>query len=184
MNLNNLFKRFIAGKLSTRERYLFYGVIFLVGAFCLERFVFHNIFLQLNLLNKKTAMLKLNYQKAKTLIANKEIITEAGESYKKYLDSPLSKQQNPLSDILSHIESLARKNGGVLIDMKPGQQISKTSTHSTYTIEVGLQGNLSQVSNFIADLQKSNLLIEVERISLTPKEELLQLRAKLSVFVF
>lgn len=184
MNLINIFKRFLSARISKRERYLFYGVVIIVVCLCLERFVFHNIFSQLNLLNRKIQMLELNYQKAKTLINNKEIIMKAVTVYKDYLSSPLSSQENPLSSILSHIESLARKNAGVLVDMKPGQKVTKTSTHSTYTLEIGLQGNLSQVTNFIADLQKSNILVELERASLTPKEELLQLKAKLSVIVF
>ena len=70
------------------------------------------------------------------------------------------------------------------MDMKPGQEESKISTHSTYSIEIGLQGSLSQITNFILDLQKSNILVEVQRATLTPKEGLLEFKAKLLTFVF
>ena len=129
-------------------------------------------------------MLNLNDEKARTLIANKEIIINTAATYKDYLDSPLNSQQNPLSDILSYIESLARKTGGTILDMKPGKEANKTSIYSTYTIEIGLQGTLSQITNFIVDLQKSDILVEVQRATLIPKEDQLQFKAKLSVFVF
>lgn len=129
-------------------------------------------------------MLELNYQKAKILIANKEKIMEAAVVYKEHLDSPLSSLQNPLSVILSDIESLASKSGGALLDMKPGQKVSKTLTHSIYTIDIGLQGNLTEVTKFIVDLHESNLLAQLDRAALAPRENLLQLKAKLSVVVF
>ncbi len=184
MNLNGILKKFPSVRVSKREYYLFYGVVILVICFCMERFVFYNIFSQLNLLDRKVAMLSVNYRKAKTLVANKEIIMKAATVYKDYLESPLSAQQNPLSNILSHIESLARKNGGILIDMKPGKGVVKISTHKVYTIEIGLLGSLVQVTNFIADLQKDDILMEIDMATFTLKEELLQLEARLSVIVF
>lgn len=184
MNLSGIFKKFPSVRVSKREYYLFYGVVVLVICFCMERFVFYNIFSQLNLLDRKVAMLRVNYRKAKTLVANKEIIMEAAEIYRDYLELPLGSQQNPLSSILSHIESLARENGGILIDMKPGQGVAKISTHKIYTIEIGLLGSLAQVTNFIADLQKNDILMEIDRATFMPKEELVQLKARLSIIVF
>ncbi|MFH1678283.1 MAG: hypothetical protein ABH914_01535 [Candidatus Omnitrophota bacterium] len=184
MIIKDIFKRFLSPKLSKRERFLFYGVLMITAFFCLERFVFRNIFLQLDLSNKKIIILNLKYQRAKALIANKEIIINAAQAYKDYFDSSLGSQQNPLATILSHIESLAREGGGVIVEMTPGQQVTKASTHSIYTIDIVLQGDLSQVSAFIVDIQKSNFLMEISRATIIPKEQLLQFKAKLSVFVF
>ena len=184
MNLISTFKRFSSGAISKRERYLFYGVITLVVIFIFQQFIFRNIILQLNSLNRKIAVLQINYQKAKTLVANEDTIKRAAGGYKQYLQSELSGQKNPLSSILSQIESLARESGSTLVDMKPAQQESQTSAYATYTIDIGLQGNLVQLLNFISGLQKSNILIEIQKATLVPKEDQLQLKAKLSVVVF
>ena len=177
-------KSFAFSKLSKKERRLFYLVLALVALFLMERFIFRNIHAQLTTLNSRIIRLQMNLQKARTLILNKEAILKTAAGYKTYLDEKFSEEEDPLSQILSMLESIARKSSIVLSDIKPAQSVKQTASYLIYSVDLGLQGNPEKVMRFIAALQEADFLFEVERANLAPVEDSLQLKMKLSTVVF
>jgi hypothetical protein len=171
-------------KLSKKERSLFYVVLALLAIFLMERFVLRNVFTQLTYLNNRIARLQLNYQKAKSLIANKEEIINTIEKYKNYLEAKSSEGEDSLSQILSLLEAVARKNNIALSDIKPSQSIKQTKNSLVYTVDLGLQGSPEKIMHFIADLQKAECLFEIERANLIPLEDSLQLKMTLLTVIF
>jgi len=171
-------------KLSKKERHLFYVVLALSAIFLMERFVLRNIYTQLTYLNNRIARLQLNYQKAKSLIANKEEIRKTIEEYKNYLEAKSSEGEDSLSQILSLLEAIARRNSIALSDIKPSQSIKQTKNCLVYAVDLGLQGDPEKIMRFIADLQQAEFLFEVERANLMPLEDSLQLKMTLSTAIF
>ena len=184
MSKDFLPKSIAFSKLSKKERHLFYIVIAVLLVFLMERFVFRNIYSQLTTLNNQISRLQLNYQKARALITNREEIEKTAQEYKSYLQAKSSEGDDSLSQILSLLETLARKNSIALSDIKPSQSVKQTQSYLVYTVDLGLQGSPEQVMRFVADLQEAEFLFEVERANLTPIEDVLQLKMKLSSAVF
>ncbi|MFC1658621.1 hypothetical protein ACFL1D_04450 [Candidatus Omnitrophota bacterium] len=176
-------KSFSLSKLSAKERRLFYVMAALLLAFIMQRFVVRNIYSEITTLSNRIARLQLNYQKAQSLIANKEEILQAAEKYEDYLKAGVGEGEDSLSQILSLLESIARQNNLVLSDIKPGQSARESPSHLSYSIDLGLQGSPQQIMRFIADLQKADVLFRVERANLIPAEGSLQLKLQLSSVV-
>ncbi|MGD9014575.1 MAG: type 4a pilus biogenesis protein PilO, partial [Candidatus Omnitrophota bacterium] len=139
---------------------------------------------QLTTLNNQISRVQLDYQKAKSLIANRQEIEKTAQEYKSFLQTKSSGGDDSLSQILSLLEALARKNDIALSDIKPSQSVKQTQSYLVYTVDLGLNGNPEQVMRFVADLQEAEFLFEVERANLTPIEDALQLKMKLSTAVF
>ncbi|MGD9015483.1 MAG: hypothetical protein PVI33_05630, partial [Candidatus Omnitrophota bacterium] len=90
MSKDFLPKSIAFSKLSKKERRLFYIVIAVLTIFLMERFVFRNIYSQLTTLNNQISRVQLDYQKAKSLIANRQEIEKTAQEYKSFLQTKSS----------------------------------------------------------------------------------------------
>jgi len=184
MKLPDNIKRFSIDRLSKKERCLFYAVIALGCIFLFERFISGNIIAELKILNKKIVMQQIVNQKAKALIKNKQAIIKQASMYANYLSAEPGAGRDSLSRILTILEIIARKNNITLSDIKPNQLIRQAPGYSIYDVGITFQGSLKLVTHFIADLQDSDVIFDIQKVNIKTLEDSLQMKLELSAIIF
>lgn len=180
----SIFRKFSLAKLGKRERYFVYLICVLLILFLLNRFIFQSIANTLKHLNEETAKQELIYKRSLGLVSNREDILSYFENYKKYLSSQKESIRDSLPQILSYLESSARKNNVTVIDVKPKKKVTENVYSFHYSIELALEAGLSSILDFFYELNKGNFLIDTKEVSIGLKEDTIQLKVELESIIF
>ncbi len=179
-------KNFSPGKLSRRERLLFYGILFILTLFFLDRFVIRRAAEMLKRINADINTQELVYRNSLTLANNREQIELLFESYKQYLQPEKGSEEDSLAGIFSYLESLARENNMTLVDIKPkkGDVTAEDEHLSLYPIEVEVETGLDPLLNFFYQLSQGVPILDVKKVTLKVKEGSLEAKIELEAVIF
>lgn len=116
---------------------------------------------------------------------NKKNIEDENKAYAKYLLGPLQERE-VVGRFLKEIENITQNTGILVINLTPDNQAVQEKTFKKFKAELKAEANLQQVINFLFRIQESSLLIQLDKISLTPKDEIastLRIDATISIAV-
>lgn len=118
-------------------------------------------------LNEKIVSKEVQLVKNLKILAQKDAIDVL---YSKYSDSIKMKgsEQEEIAIILREIENIARGNNTYITDIKP-QKVEDKDFYKVYYVDLEAEGNISNLTKFIYELQSSNQILKVKRLQLTPK---------------
>lgn len=156
-------------KLAKREKYILYGVMVLLFALVLERLIFNPLSERLWELNQQ-----INAEEAKLIRGlraekQKDRIISEYQSYEKYLKLKGSDEE-VVSEYLREIEKLARESAVSVSYTKP-QLRSERGIYKEYTVDVRAAATLENTITFLYNLNSSNLLLRVEKFTLSLEQE-------------
>jgi Tfp pilus assembly protein PilO len=157
----------ILGRLSKREKFIFYCALLIVSITLLDRLIIYPIFSKLNLLNKEIKEKEAGIRKNLHILAHKDRILAESTKYSSFLSS-LKSEEEEMTSILKEIESLADKTSIYLIDMKPGG-LKDMGTSKKYLVNLNCEAQMEQLVNFIYSIESSNKLLTVDKYQISPK---------------
>ena len=154
-------------RLSARERWMLY-----LAAIAILGIVAYLLVLEPAWLNWKN-LNKSIYDKERALLKNIKIMAQKDlidEYYDKYAQSLKMKGsvEEETAVILSEIENIGRSSNVQIIDIKP-HRVQDMEFYKEYFIELEAEGNITNLSKFIYELQNSKQILKVRHLRLNAK---------------
>jgi len=100
----------------------------------------------------------------------KDVILQEFESYQDYV-MKYTYDRRIIAEFLKEVEKLAHLSGVSIINLTPQEEREQQETYKKYTAELRAEAYLEEIINFFYKIQKSNLLIKLDRFSLAPKDK-------------
>ncbi len=154
----------IFSNVSKREKNLFFLTVFLIIIWVMYVFVIVPIRVRWKDLNEKIELAGLKLEKNQMMIDRKETIRSEHERYVLPVKM-VSSEEEEMAKFLTEIESLVNSSSVYIIDVKP-RPIKKIKFYKKYIVELNTEGDISQISKFIYDIQNSTQLLKIDAFSL------------------
>ena len=154
--------------LSTRERLLAAGVVFIICVLLLDRVVLGPWWRHVHEVNQEISRLKKGVRAYEQLLERTPQLLAEVEAYSTYLRQ-LESGQTDVASLLREIETIGKDSGISLGEVKPltagGDELLQE-----YLFEIHYSGSLKQGIHFVYLLQTSKTLFQVDRATLSVKE--------------
>jgi len=168
-----------------RHKLLLAATIVLAVVYLADRMVLSGLLTRMRQLRTaittEEAALRMNLG----LQARKAALLDESKTYSAYLITA-SPEHEITARFLKEVERIAQESGVSLTDLTPDAQPSKTTDVRTYRAQLRADATLWQLWKLFDQLQRSHLLLTLDRFTLTPKDEqasLLRLEATLNLAV-
>lgn len=171
--------------LKKRKQILFSLVIIAVLAFFMERTVFSGLTEKLRKLSKQ---IKLEEEKLKRGLAvqkGKDKIIKDYKDFSPYLSIEAEDRQI-IAKFLKEVENISQVSGVSVVSLNPDNQPEITKEFKRFKAEFRLDTDMEHLFNFLDRVQESKLLIKINKLSLTSRDEqsgILRLEATISIAV-
>jgi len=156
-------------KLSNKERIgLSFAFVFMFVA-CLDRLIISPIREQFQHIDKAIKISEKQLGHDLRNVHLKEQIEKEFEKFAEYVKRSGSDEEE-VAKLLGEIESLARQSNVYLIDVKP-QTLQKVDFYKQYSVEIELEGKMSDLMAFLHRINTSTQLLRAEKLRLNSTEE-------------
>jgi hypothetical protein len=156
------------GRLSKKDRIIFYIAVFIISLLILDRAIISPVFSKIQSLNKEIQDQQASIKKNLRILAQKDRILAQSSKYNSFVgDSKLSDDEQ-ITMVLKELESLANKSSVYLVDMKPGT-IKESGSSKKILINLNCEAQMEQLVDFIYNMENSDSLLSIDKYQLVPK---------------
>ncbi|HPT39483.1 MAG TPA: GspMb/PilO family protein [Candidatus Omnitrophota bacterium] len=156
------------GRLSKKDKIIFYIAVFVVSLMVLDRAIISPVFNKIRSLNKEVKDEQATIKKNLRILAQKDRILSEGAKYSSFLGDAQLSDDEQITLVLKEIESLASKSSVYLVDMKPSGT-KESGSSKRIMINLNCEAQMEQLVDFMYNLENSNILLSIEKYQLTPK---------------
>jgi Tfp pilus assembly protein PilO len=166
-------------RLSKKERRLFYITVAVVAIVFLERVVFRPVINKLENFNGKISVEEKKLEKSMLILTQEQAITS---EYKKFAENIKQTQsdEETIAILLSYIEKMANSVSVFILDMKPAP-VEKAEFYKKYSVKIEAEAKISNLTDFIYQLENSPKLLRVSDFRLTPQKKETILKINMTV---
>lgn len=154
--------------LSGRESRLFYLTLAVIVACAAQALILKPVSIKWKRLNEEIAADSLKLEKSERLIGRKGPITSDYEKAAAAVKM-MGSAEEEMAKFLTEIESLANAAGVHINEIKP-LPTKKFNLYKKFYADLGLEGDMAQISNFMRKVQDSPQLLAIDKLSLNPKQ--------------
>ena len=151
--------------LSQREKNIFILCLSLIVIYLLYQFVFIPMNSKDKILGNRIKVVEKKLLKAKQKVQKAKMFKDDAESSMQSFKQKGSNEE-VMSSMLSAIEEVAGKGEVVLADVKP-QKVKKEEFANLFSVNLSVEGDLSEVVAFIHQLQNPPNGFKIEEINMT-----------------
>lgn len=155
---------------SSREKAIFYAVIYIAAFSVLFRFIFVPAFSRNEYLNKEVRASLMKLKKYNRLLKDKQEIISRYEKFSpgfKLADEEA--RQDPLASALSELQKLSSASNVRIIDIRPQAATAKKSGQKELIIDMRAQGRMEEYLRFIYNIETSASLLNIDRLQFLAK---------------
>jgi hypothetical protein len=157
-------------KLNNKEKILLVFIGFLFILFSIKAFILGPIYEKIGVCNDEIEQSKMAIHKYLALEYSRSEILKAQKQIEGYL-SLKGTDEDKSAMIMSKIEAGARKSKLQILDMNfVGSNKAKGGV-GLYRISLRSEGQLTNILDFISGIEQTNILLHVEKIALSVKDE-------------
>jgi Tfp pilus assembly protein PilO len=153
-------------KLSKREKYIAYVSIGIIIFLVLDKCVISQVMNRLAALDEEILVLENKLEKSINILQQEDAIFDEYEKYVEVIKKQRSDEEIMVV-LLSNIEKMANQASVRLVDMKPTPS-EKKEFYTKYTIRIEAEAEISQLINFIYQLEKTDELFRISELRLSP----------------
>lgn len=157
-------------KLNNKEKSLVIAVGILLVIFMLKVFIFGPIYEKITAYSREIEQLKMAIRRYVALEHNRTEILKAQAQIQGYSILKGSDEER-ISIVMSKVEAQARKAKLQILDMSPAGSLRMKGGVTVYRVQLRAEGQLKNVLDFVSGVENADILAQVDKISLTPKEE-------------
>lgn len=157
----------ILSSLSRREKRLLYLTIIVLGVWISHKFIVNPLIVRWKELGEKIEERGLKLEKSRKILHLKEKIQGEYENYASSVKMQGSEEEE-MAKFLTEIESIARSSSVHISDIKP-RPVKNADFHERYLVELEAEGDISQISRFIYEIQSSPQLLKIDKYSIGTK---------------
>jgi Tfp pilus assembly protein PilO len=151
------------GRLSKREKAIFYSAAFFVSLVALDRLAISPVIAKIKSLDNEIQEKETAIKKNLRIVSQKDRIQDEASRYSSFLGGMKSEEEE-MTSLLKEIETLANKGGVYLIDMKPAGL-----KDNRYAVNVSCEGQMEQLVSFMYNIENSAKLLMIDKYQITPK---------------
>ncbi|MCX5694082.1 MAG: GspMb/PilO family protein [Candidatus Omnitrophica bacterium] len=156
------------GRLSKKDRTIFYVIVAIVSLLILDRAIISPVFSKICSLNKEIQDKQATIKKNLRILTQKDKILAQSSKYSSFLGDSQMTEDEQVTAVLKELESLASKSSVYLIDMKPAGAKGSGSSKKIY-VNLNCEAQMEQLVDFMYNMENSSNLISIEKYQLTPK---------------
>jgi hypothetical protein len=157
-------------KLNGKEKTLAISVGVLLILFALKIFVLGPIYDKTSIYSQEIEQAKLTIRKYMALENNRAEILKAQKQIEGY-SSLKGSDEDKSAMVMSKIEAEARKSKLQILDMNSAGSTKVKGGVTLYRINLSSEGQLKNFLDFISGIEGANILLQVEKINLSVKDE-------------
>lgn len=158
-------------ELNNKEKILSIAIGLLLLLFLLKTFVLGPAYEKINNYTQEIEQAKVAIRKYKALERNRAEILKAQQQIEGY-SSLQGSDEDKSAMVMSKIEAEARKSKLQILDMNSaGSSKMKGGVVTLYRVSLRAEGQLKNILDFISGIEKVNILLQVEKVSLTSKDD-------------
>jgi len=166
-------------RLSKRERQIAYVSIVLIACVFFDKVAFSPVMRKLESLNGEIKVQVMKLEKSMYIVLQESLISS---EYKKFVQDIKQAQsdEETVAGLLSSIEKMANSVSVTIQDMKPAP-VEKFEFYKRYVIKIGAEAKISNLVDFIYQLENSPQLLRVADFRLTPQKKESFLKIEMTV---
>lgn len=157
-------------ELNTKEKILSVAIGLLLTLFMLKNFVLGPIYEKIDVYNEEIEQSKMAIRKYLALEHNRTEILKAQRQIEGY-SSLKGTDEEKSAIVMSKIEAEARKSKLQILDMNSVGSSKVKGGVMLYRINLRSEGQMKNVLDFISGIEGANILLQVEKITLSAKDE-------------
>jgi len=158
-------------KLNNKEKGLIIIIGLLLGVFMIKSFILSPIYEKIGIYTQEADKSKMVIRKYLALENNRTEILKAQKQIEGY-SSLKGTDEDKSAMVMSRVEAEARRAKLQILDMNStGASKVKGGVVTLYRISLRAEGQLSNVLDFISGIESANILLQVEKIVLSVKDE-------------
>jgi len=161
-------------KLKPREIKIAIAVGVLAAIFVTDRLVLAALRNKQGLVMSQISAMEKEFRSRKGIVLRKDKIDSEFLAYKKYiLDPEKFTERDLLVKFLKEVEVSAQESGLSIVNLTPQNEVEqdKETKHKKYLLELRAESSFQQLISFLSRIQRSKLLVHLERLSITAKDE-------------
>lgn len=155
---------------SSREKMIFYAVIYIAAFSVLFRFIFVPVMNKNEYLNKEIRASLIKLKKYNRLLKGKqEILNRYQQFFPDYKLAGDEEKQEPLSAALSELQKSAAASNIRIVDIRPQIAAAKKSAQKELVIDMRAQATMEEYLKFIYDIETSASFLNINRLQFMAK---------------
>ncbi len=158
-------------KLTAKEKILSLSIGLLLGLFAVKSFVLGPVYEKTAIFSEEIEQSKMAIRKYLALEHNRPEILKAQKQIEGY-SSLRGSDEEKSAMVMSKVEAEARKSKLQILDMNAsGSTKVKGGVVTLYRVSLRAEGQLKNILDFISGIEGVNILLQVEKITLSAKDE-------------
>lgn len=159
-------------KMGNREKILIYAIAGLILFFVIDRVLFSGLRGKSKMVLQQIKLEESRLRSGLDIQKRKDRIAAECKELKPYIEKVEGiSEQEMFAKFLKEIEKNAQDAGVSIVNLSPQSEVQDAAEYKKYDAEFRAEGNLAQVFNFIGKIQSDTLLIKLDKISISPKDE-------------
>lgn len=158
-------------KFKKREKIIFGLVVCVIIFFIIDKVVLSGFRAKINELNKKVKLEEAIAKKGISIQKNKDKIAQEYQTYSKYLTFE-TEERDIIAKLLREIEKITQESGISVLNLAPQDKFEQNPDYKKCSADLRLEGSTEQLLGFLNRVQNSNLLIKLDRLSISSRDEL------------
>lgn len=159
----------ILGRLSKREKFIFYAAALFVSVTLLDRIIISPIFSRMKRMEEDTREMETQIRNDLRILSHKDRIEKESKEYGSFFEKPKTDDEE-MSSILKEVENTANRTSIYLIDLKPAE-ITEVGVSKVYRVNLNCEAQMEQLVDFMYNIESSNKLLIIERYQINPKSK-------------
>jgi len=155
---------------NSKEKILAVGVGLLLAVFVLKNLVLGPIYDKMTMYGQEIEQNQMAMRKYMVLEKNRPEIIKAQKQIEGY-SSLRGSDDEKASMIMGKVESEARRCKLQILDMSPVGSSKAKSGMNVYRVSMRAEGQLKNILDFIFGIEGASILLQVEKIALSAKDE-------------
>ena len=166
-------------RLSKKEKRLFYITVIIVACVFFDRVVFRPVMSKLESFNGKISLEEKKLEKSMLILQEEDVINS---EYKKIAQNikQVQSDEETIAVLLSSLEKMANSVSVFILDIKPNP-VEKYDFYKKYSVKIEAEAKISNLIDFIYQLENSPKLLRVSDFRLTPQKKETVLKINMTV---
>ena len=168
-----------------KEKILFTSAAIIIFIFLFGKFFLSTLRLRLRDLNQQIDAEEKILKHNLSTRERKDQILKEYTNYQSYLLEP-EQDRKIIAEFLKEVEKLAQISGVSIINLTPEGEQEYGEGHQRYNAELKAEAYIEQIIDFLYKIQTSNLLIKMDKFSLSPRDKeanILNLETTISIAI-
>lgn len=167
INIQSLYA--ILGRLSKREKIVFYASALFVSFALTDRLIISPILSKMKTLDEEMRGAESEIKNDLRILAHKDRISAESTQYRTFFEQPKTDDEE-MTSILKEVENAANQTSIYLIDLKPAE-IAVSGMSKTYRVNLNCEAQMEQLVDFMYNIENSNKILTVEKYQINPKSK-------------